>query len=328
MMPMKSIRKNISPPQVVLHTDRLTKRYGDLTAVDNLSLEIFEGEVFGFLGPNGAGKTTAVHMMCGILKPDGGTVLFRGQEMRDGGADVRAKIGVCPQEIVLWNTLTCLEQLEFIGVLYGVPKKLARRRGAELLEAMGLSEKRDKTAKTLSGGMKRRLNMIMALVHDPEVVILDEPEAGLDPQSRVLVREYIRSLAEHKTVILTTHNMDEADRLADRVAILDGGKLLQLDSPEVLKRRIGEGDVLEIEIPGGDKSAINGALRAVKKIMPHAAHSGNVLTLRSKSRDGVKSLGSVLQVLKKNRVPIGEVRLRQNSLEDVFISLTGRRLRE
>jgi ABC-2 type transport system ATP-binding protein len=177
----------------VLEAVSLTKRYGDLTAVADLSLAVEPGEVFGLLGPNGAGKTTCIQMLCGLLRPDTGQVLIHGRPVAGGDPDVRVRVGVCPQNVVLWQNATCLEQLEFIGEMYDVPRREARRRGEALLEAMGLAEKRDKLAKTLSGGMQRRLNIAMALVHDPEILVLDEPEAGQDPQSRVLVREYIRS---------------------------------------------------------------------------------------------------------------------------------------
>src|SRR5512136_1096315 len=235
----------------ILQTENLTKRYGTLTAVKNLSLEVHEGEVFGFLGPNGAGKTTSINMICGLLKPDAGRVLLRGQLVASGDSKARSRVGMCPQSIVLWERLTCIEQLQFIGEMYGVKGGEARKRGERLLEELGLADKRNKQARTLSGGMQRRLNLAMALVHDPEIVVLDEPEAGLDPQSRVKVREYIQSLARKKTVILTTHNMDEADRVVDRVAIIDHGELLELDTPEALKRRVGEGDVIEIGLGDG-----------------------------------------------------------------------------
>jgi ABC-2 type transport system ATP-binding protein len=232
----------------VLQARELTKRYGTLTAVDHLSLEVSEGEVFGLLGPNGAGKTTSINMLCGLLKPDSGQVSIRGKIITNGDAKVRSRVGVCPQNIILWNNLSCLEQMQFIGEMYGLKGRIARQRSRQLLEELDLSEEKDKMARTLSGGMQRRLNLAMALVHDPEILVLDEPEAGLDPQSRVLVREYVKSLARQKTIILTTHNMDEADRMADRVAIIDHGQLLTVDTPSALKHTVGEGDVLEIEL--------------------------------------------------------------------------------
>jgi ABC-2 type transport system ATP-binding protein len=221
-----------------LRLESLVKRYGELVAVDSLTLEARPGEILGLLGPNGAGKSTTISMICGLLRPDSGKVFLDGEELgRDGR---RRSIGYCPQAAVVWERLTCLEQLEYVGRLYGASRTEARARSASLLESFGLSEQARKQARFLSGGMQRRLNIALALIHDPALVVLDEPEAGLDPQSRALVRDYIRGLAERKTVILATHDMDEAERLADRVAIIDRGRLLELDSPAALLRRFGE----------------------------------------------------------------------------------------
>jgi len=307
----------------VLQTRSLTKRYGALTAVADLSLEVNEGEVFGLLGPNGAGKSTTINMMCGLLRPDAGHVMIRGKPITDGDADIRARVGVCPQNTVLWGQLTCLEQMMFIGEMYGMSRKVVRQRSEQILNDLDLTEKRDQRARTLSGGMQRRLNLAMALVHDPDILVLDEPEAGLDPQSRVLVREYIKSLARRKTIILTTHNMDEAERMADRVAIIDRGRLLILDTPEALKRTVGEGDVLEIETSEG---GVRGALEVVAKIAPRVSSTNHTMVIRA--RGAVELLPAILDALRSLGVHPGEVRLRANTLEDVFISLTGRRLRE
>jgi ABC-2 type transport system ATP-binding protein len=308
---------------VVLRTQGLTKRYGSLAAVTDLSLEVREGEVFGLLGPNGAGKTTSINMMCGLLKPDSGEVFIHERRITED-TQMRHRVGVCPQSIVLWSTLTCIEQLVFMGEMYDVPRNTARERGESLLETMGLSDKRDKLAKTLSGGMQRRLNFIMALVYDPEILVLDEPEAGLDPQSRVLVREYIKSLARKKTIILTTHNMDEADRVADRIAIIDRGRLLTIDTPEALKSQVGEGDVLEVTVEGAQP--IQGAVTAITPLVPKVVAIGNVVVIRG--RNLVESLPAILEALRSAGFSFADVRLRQNTLEEVFLTLTGRRLRE
>lgn len=345
-------------PNIVLQTEALTKQYGSLTAVNNLTIEVYEGEVFGFLGPNGAGKTTSINMMCGLLKPDAGRVLVRGVPMNNGAQDIRAQVGVCPQDIVLWERLTCLEQLQFIGQMYGLTAQTARQRSEQLLVELDLVEKRNKQARTLSGGMQRRLNLALALVHDPAIVVLDEPEAGLDPQSRVKVRDYIKSLAHKKTVILTTHNMDEADRVADRVAIIDHGQLLVLDTPQALKQRVGEGDVVEISLDTSLTDTQAGQLQATlsaliagvtveterKLLSVHADANGmqarlaamvaeikieaqrSLLTVRA--LNAVSALPAVLEKLADLGLHPGEVRVRENTLEDVFIQLTGRRLRE
>ncbi len=309
---------------VVLQAIGLTKRYGDLFAVNNLSLQVYAGEVFGLLGPNGAGKTTSINMMCGLLKPDGGHVTIHGQIVTSGSADLRSRVGVCPQEIVLWKKLTSLEQLQFIGEMYGLKASKVRQRSMHLLEQLDLVEKTHKLAKTLSGGMQRRLNLAMALVHDPEIVILDEPAAGLDPQSRVKVREYIKTLAQDKTIILTTHNMDEAERLADRVAIIDHGELLVLDTPEALKHSVGEGDVLEIALK--DKSAPVKVALSDLEDRANVTMTGEILHVRA--LDIVNLLPLILEKLTTAGIQPGEVRLRENTLEDVFIRMTGRRLRE
>jgi ABC-2 type transport system ATP-binding protein len=312
--------------EIVLQTAHLTKRFGGLTAVKDLNLEIRAGEIFGFLGPNGAGKTTSINMICGLLAPSSGEVILHGKPLRgDGGASRR--VGVCPQDIILWERLTCFEQLEFVGEMYGVPGREARRRADVLLGDMNLEEKRNAQARTLSGGLQRRLNLIMALVHNPEIVILDEPEAGLDPQSRVRVREYIQTLARRKTVILTTHNMDEADRVADRIAIIDHGQLLQSGTPAELKRTIGEGDVLEIRLEG-EAAQKEIALSAVKGIDPRAEArlEGDMLIVRM--LNAVERVPELMETIRRAGVRATEMRIRENTLEDVFLQLTGRRLRE
>ena len=309
--------------EIVLKASNLTKKFGNFTAVSSLNLEVCRGEVFGFLGPNGAGKTTSILMMCGLLKPEGGEVHINSEKL-DSRSRMRRRVGICPQQIVLWNSLTCLEQLEFIGEMYDISANIARERATWLLESMGLTEKRDCQAKTLSGGMQRRLNLIMGLIHDPEILVLDEPEAGLDPQSRVLVRDFIRSLARQKTVILTTHNMDEADRVVDRLAIIDQGKLLALDTPSALKEKLGEGDVLEFSVT--ETCSIYAVQENLKKQFAEVSVSGNVITLRGHGL--VDLLPKVLATLEALGCKAGDVHLRQNTLEDVFLALTGRRLRE
>jgi ABC-2 type transport system ATP-binding protein len=309
-------------PEIALQTRNLTKRFGPLTAVDNLSLDVHAGEIFGFLGPNGAGKTTSIQMMCGLMRPDAGDVLIDGVSVLGGSPASRARVGVCTQENILWDKLTCLEQLEFVGEAYGLRGSLARQRGLSLLESLGLAPKARELAGKLSGGMKRRLNLALGLVHDPDIVVLDEPEAGLDPQSRVLVREYVRTLARVKTVILTTHNMDEAERLSDRVAIIDHGKLLVVDTPEALKRTLGEGDVLELEVTGDMESA----LMLAREILPNVSATNHTLVARGHGL--IEKLPFLLEKFRVASILQKEIKLRENTLEDVFLTLTGRKLRE
>ncbi|NTW31864.1 MAG: ABC transporter ATP-binding protein [Bacteroidetes bacterium] len=311
---------------IVLETIGINKNFKEIKAVSDLNLKVFEGEIFGFLGPNGAGKSTAINIMCGLLKPDSGMIKINSKTISSGNNETKKRVGVCPQNIILWPKLTCFEQLQFVGKIYDVPSKTVKERADKLLTDIELSEKRNKLAYTLSGGMQRRLNVIMALIHDPEIIVLDEPEAGLDPQSKVLVREYIRSMARKKTIILTTHNMDEAERVCDRIAIIDNGKLLLTDTPENLKKTVGKGDLLEIEIISEKNEEISKALEYLINICPDVTSYNNTILLRYKNI--ISILSDILNLLKSKGIKIGEVRLRENSLEDVFISLTGRRLRE
>lgn len=302
-----------------LNAQNLCKSFNGFVAVENLSVEVEKGEIFGLLGPNGAGKTTSIKMMTGLLRPDSGSVLINGRPGDRNNS--RQTVGLCPQEIVLWNNLTCSEQLVFIAEMYDVPSGIARKRASGLLEKMGLADRSKKLVKTLSGGMQRRMNLLMALMHDPEILILDEPEAGLDPQSRVMVREFIHSLSKTKTVIFTTHNMDEADRLCDRITIIDHGKMLVTDSPENLKRNIGTGDKLEVRYTGQPikQSDVSGLTDEVEL-------TGSVICFKSKAV--VDKIPHILETLKTRGITITGMTLSENTLEDVFISLTGRKLRE
>lgn len=312
---------------IVLEAQNISKSFSGIQAVKDLSLAVEEGEVFGFLGPNGAGKTTTINMLCGLLRPDAGKVFLHGKAVANGSQETKALVGVCPQNIVLWTKLTCLEQLIFVAQMYDLPERKARENSLRLLRDLNLEEKTNKRAGTLSGGMQRRLNIAMALVHDPQIIVLDEPEAGLDPQSRVSVREYIQSLAHKKTVILTTHNMDEADRVADRVAIIDHGQLLVLDTTQALKARVGEGDILEISLTNGLTDA-NSAHQVLEGLADNITFEESSRSLHVRALNSVAHLPAILEKLSTAGFAPGEVKIRQNTLEDVFIQLTGRRLRE
>ena len=316
---------------VILHTEDLSKRYGEVTAVSHLTLDVYAGEIFGFLGPNGAGKTTAINMICGLLPPDSGHITIQGQRLHDNGASSAARtwVGMCPQEIVIWERLTCLEQLQFVGQMYNLSARAARQRAQQLLQQLDLREKQHKQARTLSGGMKRRLNIALALVHDPQIIVLDEPEAGLDPQSRVKVREFIQSLAHDKTIILTTHNMDEAERLADRIAIIDHGQLLVLDTPTALKQQVGSGDVVEVALSAAmDEPAETAVTAQLGGLADQVWLDATRQMLSVRALHAVGHLAAILAAITQVGLQPGEVRVRENSLEDVFIQLTGRRLRE
>ena len=310
---------------VILSLSSLRKSFGELEAVRDLSIDVARGEVFGFLGPNGAGKTTTIRMICGLLRPDGGEIRVNGAPFRTNVRDCRRRVGFCPQELVIWESLTCLEQLIFVGTQYDLSRREARRRSLELLDILGLSEKGNRLAKTLSGGMKRRLNLALALVHDPELLVLDEPQAGLDPQSRILVREYILSLARERTVILTTHEMDEADRLAGRIGIIDHGRLLVLDTPARLKEAHAGGEILEMTV-GEDCPGLDGFLRGIPEELTVLESLPGTLRLSGPLLHN--RIPFLFQNLESAGIEVTNVTLRKPTLEDVFITLTGRGLRE
>jgi ABC-2 type transport system ATP-binding protein len=213
----------------------LTKRFEDVTAVDELSLEVERGELFGLLGPNGAGKTTVINVLCGLIKPTGGSVVVAGLDVQKDPYKVKELIGVCPQETAIYPHLTGLENVDLFGNLYAMNKDLLKARRDKLFEKMGLVEDAKRRAGKFSGGMKRRLSLTLALVHDPQIAFLDEPTVAMDPQSRHAVWDFIKELKkEGKTVVLTTHYMEEAEELCDRVGIIDHGKLIALGSPKEL----------------------------------------------------------------------------------------------
>ncbi|MDP4092636.1 MAG: ABC transporter ATP-binding protein [Bacillota bacterium] len=310
--------------RIVLKVSELVKKFGTFTAVNKLSFEVNKGEIFGFLGPNGAGKTTSINMICGLIKPDYGDVLINGESINNG--KVRQMIGLCPQDINVWETLTCLEQLIFMGQMYDMDGRKAKKRGLELLEEFGLTEKRNKLAATLSGGMQRRLNIALALIHEPEILILDEPQAGLDPQSRVLVRDYIRTIAKQVTVVLTTHDMDEAERLSDRVGIIDHGEMLVIDTPDNLKNSIYNGDIIELQISNNNETNIKQALLKLPQKISSKFYMDGVITIASNDILGI--IPEILSSLKDSAIKVNDIQMRKRTLEDVFISMTGRGLRE
>jgi ABC-2 type transport system ATP-binding protein len=310
--------------EAVISLTSLCRSFKNIRAVNNLNLDVRSNEILGLLGPNGAGKTTAIRMICGILKPDSGSVLIHGKPWVRVPEN-RKKIGYAPQENVFWPNLTCFEQLVFNARMYSLNSRQAQRNSKNILLKLGLEDKSKALASSLSGGMKRRLSLGLALVHDPEILILDEPEAGLDPQSRLLVREYIRELSEGKTIILSTHNMDEADRLSNRIAIMDHGELLMTDSPENLKRTVGKGDVLEVETSLKDEPSML-RLKSKLELKGYGVKIHDEI-FHVQGMELVSKISEVSRIIQEADSKILKMTLRENSLEDVFIHLTGRRLR-
>jgi len=229
--------------------ENLTKNFEDVIAVDGISLKIEKGELFGLLGPNGAGKSTVINMLCGLLKPTSGSVYVGGLNVLKEAAKVKRIIGVCPQEAVAYPFLSGRENIELFGNIHAMPKEKLKKNTNELLEKLGLWEDADRRLGKYSGGMKRRINLVMALVHDPQIAFLDEPTVAMDPQSRHAVWDFTRDLRKKgKTIILTTHYMEEAEELCDRIGIVDHGKLIALDSPRQLKDEFKANDLEEVFI--------------------------------------------------------------------------------
>jgi ABC-2 type transport system ATP-binding protein len=224
--------------QSAIVIESLVKKFEDVTAVDGINLQVLKGELFGLLGPNGAGKTTTINILCGMLKPTSGFATVGGYDVQKETAKVKELIGVCPQDTPVYSFLTGRENVEFFGNLHVMPKEKLKENVDALLQRMGLLEDSKRRVGKYSGGMKRRLNLIIALVHDPEIAFLDEPTVAMDPQSRHAVWDFIRDLKKNgKTVILTTHYMEEAELLCDRVGIIDHGKLIALGAPTALMRK-------------------------------------------------------------------------------------------
>jgi ABC-2 type transport system ATP-binding protein len=285
----------------MIRVEEVRKAYGERVAVDGISFVLQRGETFGLLGPNGAGKTTTIHLLAALLKPDSGRILFEGID-----GDVRRSLGLAPQSLSLYPDLTGEENVLFFGRLYGLAGRRLRRRAAEVLDLAGLAGRHRERVEIYSGGMRRRLNLACAMVHDPPFLLLDEPTAGVDPQSRNHLFESIEALKRGgKTVLYTTHYMEEAERLCDRVAILDRGRILAVDTVERLRVAHGGCSVIEAE-PDDAGAPGSGAGFRLETDRPFEE-------LARLSREGVR---------------FREVRVRRPDLESVFLNLTGCRLRD
>ncbi|MEX2681692.1 MAG: ATP-binding cassette domain-containing protein [Candidatus Sigynarchaeota archaeon] len=311
-----------------LETKKLVKAYNGVAVVDHLDITVYNGELVGLLGPNGAGKTTTIRMLCTILVPDGGSASVLGHDVQKEKMAVRGLIGVAPQEHAVYEALTARENVKFIAAMHGVPSTEASARADEILDKLGLKDRHDKV-KNFSGGMKRRLDLAMATVMDPEVLFLDEPTAGLDPQARHVVWDYIKELkARGKAILLTTHDMVEADMLSDRVVIIDRGKILDQGTPRELKERYGEANVAEMRCKNVSDIAV--LREKISKLdFVTFTHVNGDLVLSVNFNGGAMNFARLLnQGLGGDLSLVETLSLRQTTLEDVFLRLTGRRLRE
>jgi len=305
----------------------IVKRYGNFTAVDGVSFDVSEGEIFGLLGPNGAGKSTLIRMMTTLLEITSGAAYIEGHDVRKEPNLARRCMGVIPQAMTSDGDLTVWENLSIYSKLYSIPAAVRERSINELLELVDLTQWRDAPAKNLSGGMRRRLEIARGLVHRPNIFFLDEPTTGLDPVSRVAVWEMIGEIKKKRnlTVLITTHYMDEADRLCDRIAIVDHGKLVALDSPRALKSSIPGSSVIEAQfthVPADWKDQLS-KLPAVNSVQSEGAETYRILT-----DDGSRTTTDLVEMSVREGVSIKSLTVQTTTLDDVFVHYTGRRLRD
>lgn len=302
----------------------LSYNYGDVKAVDNISFTVDEGEIFAFLGPNGAGKSTVINVLTTLLTLQKGEVQIAGYDLKTEPHKVRQSIGIVFQEVTLDRDMTVQEILEFHGRLYEIPRGERQRRIDSLLTLVELDEKRNAFTKELSGGMKRRLEIARGLMTRPIVLFLDEPTIGLDPQTRIRMWDYLKSVNEEGTTIfLTTHYMDEADHISDRISIIDHGQIIVTGRPWDLKNALGE-DIIYLET--GDNDAVAMYLERSKSVKEIRRTAKGILVLVNE--DGTRLLPRFIEGIRKQEIEIITVNLTKPSMDDVFVHYTGRELRE
>lgn len=309
-----------------IDVEGLTKRFGDFVAVDHVRFHVEDGEIFGLLGPNGAGKTTLIRMLTTLTPPTEGSACVAGHDVRKDADGVRNAIGVIPQALTSDPELTAEENLVLHAKLYGVPAERRETLVRELLEAVDLTRFAKALVGTFSGGMRRRLEIARGLVHSPKILFLDEPTTGLDPVSRTNVWEMINKLQKqsHLTILLTTHYMDEADKLCDRIAIVDHGKLAALDTPTNLKDSIPGNDVVEAEFANAPPNWLE-TLKGLPQVVSVTEREG---VTHISSHSGPDTVGALMEAARKARVTVRRVTVQSTTLDDVFLHYTGRQLRD
>ncbi|MNS77671.1 Daunorubicin/doxorubicin resistance ATP-binding protein DrrA [compost metagenome] len=310
----------------MLELKHLTKKYGDQTVVDNLSLRVNQGEIVGLLGPNGAGKSTTVSMISTILAPDSGEIWVDQQSLVHSSAEIRKIMGIVPQDLALYEALSAQDNLEFFGSLYGMSGNVLKDRAKEVLELMGLYDKRHQSIQEFSGGMKRRINIGIALMHNPKLLILDEPTVGIDPQSRNHILETVLGLKRDNgtTVIYTTHYMEEVEYLCDRAAIMDHGKLIAYGTKEELQQSSGALDTLTLTFQptGRENAEVVGQIPGIARI----TMDKNEMTLLVDPKEG--NVIEILDQLRNLGIHLSSFQYEEVNLEHVFLQLTGKSLRD
>jgi len=314
----------MNPLMNAIEINNLTKKFGELTAVDSVSVSVKQGEIFGLLGPNGAGKTTLISMLVTMKKPTAGKATVNGFDIAEQPDEVRKSIGIIFQDPSLDEELTAYENLELHAAMYGVAQSEIKKRINEVIEMVELKDKANEIVKTFSGGMRRRLEIARGLLHYPKILFLDEPTVGLDPQTRKHIWEYVKKLKDERgvTVVLTTHYMEEADSLCDRVAIIDNGKIITLNSPTELKNSLGGDTIVIATSKAAELAAKAKKFKWAKEVTPHDGK----LTIRV--ANGEKKIPLLIEAARKSKISIQSVSLHKPTLDDVFLHYTGKTIRE
>lgn len=308
----------------MLIAKNLSKSYKEVKALSNVNLEIQKGELYGMLGPNGAGKTTTISILSSLLKPDTGDILYNGKSLYKNLSSCKKLIGVVPQEIALYEDLTAEENLKFWGTMYGIKGSKLQNKSDELLVFLGLSDRKNHKIKTYSGGMKRRINIAAALLHEPEIVFMDEPTVGIDPQSRNLIFEVIEELhSRGLTMIYTTHYMEEAERLCDKIGIIDEGKIIAEGSLDQLKKASTIKEEIHMKFLNPQKSDLNDLQEKYKSQLQIQE---NNMTFSSSQANA--DLPELIQACANSNILLDKIDIRSLSLESIFLELTGKSLRD
>jgi ABC-2 type transport system ATP-binding protein len=303
----------------------IVKRYDSKLAVDNINLSIEKGEVFGLLGPNGAGKSTTIKMIMGLLRPNSGEITVDGKDIRKEELAIKRMMGLVPQDLAIYENLSARENMEYFARLYGLKGKVLKERTEETLEFVGLSDKQKEKPKKFSGGMKRRLNIACAIVHQPAIVIMDEPTIGIDPQSRNHILNSIQELNRRgATIIYTSHYMEEVEMVCDRVGIIDHGKLITCGTKKEIKGQMSFEEKIVIDALSVNYNAIE-EIKAVKGVKTAAVNEN---TLEIITGNAQESLQDILFILSKRDVRVKDIHLKEADLESVFLAMTGRNLRD
>jgi len=310
----------------MLVVDHITKSFGKKEVVKNVSFEVKKGETFGLLGPNGAGKSTTISMICGLIPYDGGDIKVGGKSVKEYPLDAKRKIGIVPQDIALYPTLSAKENLIFWGKMYGLSGAIAKKRADEVLAYVGLQDRAKDKIETFSGGMKRRINIGAALMHEPELLIMDEPTVGIDPQSRNHILETVKGLNEKgMTVIYTSHYMEEVEYLCERIAIVDHGKVIALGTKTELCNRLADGFMVKLQLNRYNQELLQKIkdISTVERII--IDEDTNTLDIGLKNGEAV---GTVVSEVVEKHVRILKLEVQEPNLEALFLQLTGRSLRD